>query len=364
MRYLSTFSGLGGFELAVHNRLKDAKCVGYSEIDKFAVQTYEKNFPSHKGKNFGDIERLVFDLDSKGNFVVNEARVKMLPDFDLLVGGSPCQDLSIAKAKRKGLDGLKSRLFFAYLEILRIKKPKYFILENVASMSKEAKEAITDAISKAYGRRIEPMTINSGLVSAQNRERVYWFPWEVEQPEDKGIVVKDLVSWSRSTRYKDENGKVWSSPGPGRTSYVEQRINTNGKANTLTTGQGCGSFSSKNYMLETTFKKEIKNDSTKPIRVGHIRKGGQGQRVYSIEGKSICLGATSGGQGRTSGLYHIEDTVRMLSTVECERLQGLPDDWTAGVSDAQRYKQLGNAVNVPTIEHILSGLENQLIMEI
>ena len=166
MKYLSTFTGIGGFEKAIHNIIPNAKCVGYSEYDKFANQTYEKNFPQHKGKNLGNIERLVFDIDSKGKLVVNEARVRLLPDFDLLIGGPPCQDLSIAKGNRQGLAGEKSRLFFAYLEILRIKKPKYFLMENV-KMKKEWENVISEYLG------VNPIELNSGLVSAQNRKRMY-----------------------------------------------------------------------------------------------------------------------------------------------------------------------------------------------
>lgn len=293
MKYLSTFTGVGGFELALETIMPDAECVGFSEIDKHAVNTYEKNFPGHKGKNFGDIERLVFDLDKKGNFVVNEARVKMLPDFDLLVGGSPCQDFSIAKANRAGLDGLKSRLFFAYLEIIRIKKPKYFLLENVASMSKENRKKISELLD------CECETINSDKFTPQKRIRNYWFNWEMPSlPEKDGPRMKGLIAWSRSTRYPKDAEK-----------YVEQRETKDGRANTLTTGPGCGSFSSKNYY-----------------------------ECYNQNGDYVK---------------------RILAPQECEELQGFPIDWTEGVSDTQRYRQMGNAVNVPTIEHILKGLKNE-----
>lgn len=286
MKYLSTFTGIGGFEIAIHKVFPKAKCVGYSEIDKFAIQTYEKNFPNHNGLNFGDIERLVFDLDKKGNFVVNETRVKMLPDFDLLVGGSPCQDLSIARAKRAGLDGMKSRLFFAYLEILRIKKPKYFILENVASMSKENKNKISELLG------VEAVTINADKFTPQKRVRNYWFNFDMPSlPEKDGPRKSFLVAWSRSTRYPK-----------GKDSYVDQRETRDGRANTLTTGKGCGSFSSKNY-VEINGEKEI------------------------------------------------------LLPQACEHLQGLPNKWTEGVSFSQRYKQIGNSVNPDTIEHILKGIK-------
>ena len=104
MKYLSLFSGIGGFEKAIQDALPNAECVGFSEVDKFAIQIYQRHFPSHL--NLGDITQI--DIES-------------LPDFDLLVGGSPCQDLSIAKRDRKGLDGSRSGLFYKYVEILQKK---------------------------------------------------------------------------------------------------------------------------------------------------------------------------------------------------------------------------------------------------
>lgn len=290
MKYFSIFSGLGGFEIAIHDTFKKAECVGFSEIDKFAIKTYVSNFPDHAELNYGDIERLVFDLVN-GKFVVNEKRVKSLPDFDLLIGGSPCQDLSIARAKRAGLEGQKSRLFYAYAEILRIKKPKYFILENVASMSKTNRDKITNHIKGDCGYDVEPMEINAALVSAQKRKRLYWFNWNIEQPEDRGVLFEGVVAWSRSTRYPKEEK-----------AYVEERSTKDGKVNTLTTGQGCGSFSSKNYLMENGHK-------------------------------------------------------RLLTIQECEKLQGLPIGWTRAVSKCQAYKQIGNGVQVDVIKHILKGMK-------
>jgi len=300
MKYFSTFTGIGGFELAIHDTLKDAKCVGYSEIDKFAIETYEKNFPSHKGKNFGDIERLVFDVDKKGNFTVNEARVKSLPNFDLLVGGSSCQDLSIAKGNRQGLAGTKSRVFFAYLEILRIKKPKYFILENVASMSKENKNKITELIG------VDPELISSDKFTPQKRRRLYWFNWDLsELPKEDGPRWPGLVAWSSSNDYNKD----------GTHDKKRERETRDGRANTLTTGRGCGSYSSKNFV--------------------------------------DVFNAPFG-----------ENEKRILNPIECEQLQGFPINWTIGVSDTQRYKQLGNAVNVPTIKHIFKRFNNQIKMDL
>jgi len=284
MKYLSTFTGLGGFELAIHAETLNAECVGFFEYDKFAEETYLKNYPGHVGMNFGDIGRFCFDV-VKGKLVANEARIKLLPDFDLLVGGPPCQDLSIARGNRKGLEGEKSIMFFAFEAILRIKKPKWFLMENVSSMSNENR----DIISKYLG--VEPVAINSDKFTPQKRIRNYWFNWGMpELPKIDGPRWPELVAWSRSTRYHK-----------GAKSYVDERETLDGRANTLTTGPGCSSFSSKNFMR--------------------------------IDGQD-----------------------RVLTPEICEQLQGLPPNWTYGVSDSQRYKQIGNAVNVPTVMHILGGI--------
>lgn len=294
MKYLSTFTGIGGFEIAIHKIFPKAQCIGFAEIDPYAIKTYLKNYPEHAHLNIGNLEALVFDYDPiKKTYKVNEDRVKKLPNFDLLIGGSPCQDLSIAKKNREHLAGSKSKLFFAFLEILRIKKPKYFILENVASMSVQSKNQITQELINA-GYDTTPIMINSALVSAQKRKRLYWTNWHIEQPSDMNVTMNNLIAWSKSTRYPKD--------GP---SYVEDRETNNGKANTLTTGSGCGAFSSKNYIVENGVK-------------------------------------------------------RLLTPNECETLQTFPQNWTEGVSSNQRYRQLGNAVNVKTIEHILLELKKTL----
>lgn len=209
-----------------------------------------------------------------------------MPDFNLLVGGSPCNDLSIAKGKRKGLKGDKSGLFWAYVDILKTKKPRRFLLENVASMSKQDRDLISETLG------VEPLEINSDRFTPQKRRRLYWFNWDLtEEMPEKGDRWPELVAWSRSTRYPKD-----------KPSYVEDRRTQDGRANTLTTGVGCGSFSSKNYR--------------------------------EIDGEEFIL--------------HPED---------CELLQGFPEGWTELVSNSQRYKQMGNAVTVPVIEYILRGLK-------
>lgn len=278
--YADLFTGIGGFTQAIHQAHPQAVCSYWSEIDKFSIQTFTKNFPHLKNRNLGSIETMIFNDD----FEVNKFRVSLLPDADLVMGGSPCNDLSIQTAKRSGLEGSKSRLFYAFAAIVEIKKPKFFLLENVASMPRDARDKISEIL------KVEPVEICSSMFTAQKRRRLYWFNWDLDRSRfwDRGVRWKNLVAWSKSTRYPE-----------GAESYVEERETRNGLANTLTTGTGCGSFSSKTFIEENGEK-------------------------------------------------------RSLTVNECEMLQGFPKDWTAGVSDSQRFKQLGNAITVPVVKEILS----------
>ena len=276
MKILSLFTGIGGFELALQNTFEKVECVAWSEIDVHAIKVFEKNFPHEKGKNLGDIN----------HFRAFPHCIKLIPNFDLLVGGSPCNDLSIAKGKRKGLKGDKSGLFWTYIEILKTKKPKYFLLENVASMSKVDRDIISDTLG------VEPVEICSDRFTPQKRRRLYWFNWDIsEAMPEIGERWPELVAWSSSFRYPKD-----------KPSYKESRKTKDGRANTLTTGTGCGSYSSKNFRM--------------------------------IDGEEIPL--------------HPDD---------CESLQGFPEGWTESVSDSQRFKQIGNAVTIPVIEYILRGLK-------
>ena len=354
MKILSLFDGISCARVALERAGIPVEVYYASEIDKYAIQISQKNYPEII--QLGDIKTLT--NDSKYLF----------GGLDILIGGSPCQDLSIAKKNRKGLDGERSGLFWEYVRILKEVKPKYFILENVNSMPKEAKAIITEALG------VEPIMINAALVSAQQRKRLFWtnIPG-VTQPEDKGILLKDIL----------EKGEV------PFTKYGIEKM----KSNTLRKGGRSSGIDDKH------------NWDT--IRVGQFGKGGQGDRVYSPEGKSVNLSAHGGGRGAKTGLYlivpeatkkgyavaHDGDSVdlsfpnsktrrgrvgkksknlmtsnnigvftngviRKLTTVECERLQSLPDGYTEGVSENQRYTCLGNAFNVDVIAHILSFIPN------
>lgn len=343
MKILSLFDGISIAQQALKNCWIEVEKYYASEIDKYAIQITQKNFPD-------TIEvGSVVGLDS-GQF----------QDIDLLIGGSPCQDLSIAKKNREGLSGQRSGLFYEYVRILNEVRPKYFVLENVNSMPKEAKEQISEILG------VQPIMINAALVSAQNRKRLFWVgrlvgdkyeQVKIEQPEDKGILLRDVL----------ENG-------------VGDK---------------------KSYCVPSTYYKEnIKSLQQRKktgltVRIGQIGKGGQGDRIYSPDGKSVNLSANGGGRGAKTGLYAIpvalrnrgegkqpeyngtdkansmttvqtdstvveNQIIRKLTPIECERLQSLPDNYTDGISNTQRYKACGNGFNCAVIEHIIKSIWNHL----
>jgi DNA-cytosine methyltransferase len=323
IKLLSLFDGISGARQALKELNIDCEYYA-SEIDKYAIQIAKVNHPDII--QLGDVREL-----DNWNLVLNDlagitnGRKNHL---DLLIGGSPCQDLSIAKKNRKGLQGDRSSLFYEYLRILNEVKPKYFILENVASMSKESKEIITKELFN-----IDPVMINSGLLTAQNRKRLYWVgklvngeykKVKVEQPEDQKIYLKDIIEEGVVDRLKSYCLDANYYKGGNLKSYFEK---------------------SRRQLV-----------FNKPVRIGYFNKGGQGDRVYSIDGKSICLSANGGGRGAKTGLYKIGDIARMLTPTECCRLQGFPDDYVSMVSNTQGYKGLGNSFTVPVIKHLIQSI--------
>jgi len=282
-----------------------------SEIDKYAIQITQKNFPNTI--QLGDV-RNWRDWD--------------LPQIDLLLGGSPCQGFSQA-GQGLNFDDPRSALFFEFVEILQTLKPKYFLLENV-KMKKEWQDIITEYLG------VEPIEINSALVSAQNRRRLYWtnIP-DVTQPEDKGIVLKDILHENPEDYVKISRTGVYKKHQD--------------KASCLTGGmRGDGNHSYMDLI------------GVKPLEIGHatdLEGHDFLKRIYSKYGKAPTLTAMSGGnQHRKVALD--DYFYRRLTPIECERLQTIPDNYTKGVSNTQRYKALGNGWTVDVIVHILKGVIN------
>jgi len=318
MRILSLFDGISCARVALERAGVSITDYYASEVDKYAIQITQKNYSDTK--QVGDITLL------KG---------RDFADIDLIIGGSPCQDLSIAKKDRQGLKGQRSGLFYEYVRILNEVKPKYFILENVNSMPKEAKEQISEILG------VEPVMINAALVSAQNRKRLFWVgklinakyqQVEILQPTDRGILLKDILQ---------------------PPAEVDERMVVKGKSFSLTASyNGAVAWNSIAKKQRTMVK--IPAETKK---IGNIYpSGGQSGNVYYTNGKSSTLMALGGGAGAKTELYLQDKQIRKLTPIECERLQGLPDDYTSDISNTQRYKALGNAFNVDVVAHIISNL--------
>lgn len=296
IKYFSAFSGIGGFELGIGNK---GTCVGCSEIDEYALKIYKKHFPEHK--NFGDI-----------------TKINKIPKHDLFVGGFPCQPYSSA-GQRKGFDDPRAKAFLTMLRLIKKYRPKHIILENVASMGKEMQNEITAKISNAINRNIMVTRIDSALVSAQTRKRIFWTTFPVEQPVDKKIFLKDIIEHGAVDRMKSYAIDCNYYKGSNLTQYIERA------------------------RRQLVF---IRKANARILR--NLREEGQ---------KGWCLSATAWKGMQANGMTSISDKgfIRKLTPLECERLQTFPDNWTEGISNTRRYKALGNAVTVNAIKHIMSN---------
>jgi DNA (cytosine-5)-methyltransferase 3A len=303
MRVLSLFDGISCARQALIEAGVQADAYYASEVDPKAIQIAMKNHPDTI--QLGDVRTLEDPPTA----------------IDLLIGGSPCIDLSIAKANRQGLEGIHSSLFWEYIRIFRIVKPRWFILENVASMPKKDRDIITQEMG------VEPVLFDASLVSAQSRKRLFWTNIRFQLPADQGILLRNILQPDAE---------------------VDESMTINGKSFCLTASYH------KVGESQAEYEHNKKKSQRTMVKLGHISNtDGQANRVYSPEGKSATLSANSGGGGAKTGLYQIQSRIRKLTPIECERLQGLPDDYTAGVPKTHRYKCLGNGFCVPVITHIL-----------
>lgn len=429
MKVLSLFDGMSCGQIAL-NRLGIKVDTYYaSEIDKYAMEITQKNFP--ETIQIGD---------------VCAVRGEDYQDIDLILAGSPCQGFSFA-GKQLAFDDPRSALFFEFIRLLKEIKPKYFLLENV-KMKKEYLQIISEQVSACYPEipfGIEPIFINSSLVSAQSRQRYYWtnIP-NITQPEERGIVLRDILEedpgenpvkdTARNQRhYKNLDEKslcmtatMYKGAGNNGMTLVPQHIGTatdlnghdilkrvyspDGKSPTVNTCQGgnrepkvvAGAWrgrsldeSGKNVkwketkpkqMLETrkdeksnavsTFTKdnvvvhsyrEVRTEDAKKARRENRKKTGKDHTPFRSkelqpreDGK---VGTVTPGLNNDHRISLTRDDTqevywRKLTPLECERLQTVPDHFTEGVSNTQRYKMLGNGWTVEVICHILKNMES------
>lgn len=423
MKVLSLFDGMSCGQLAL-NRLGIKVDKYYaSEIDKYAIQVTQANFP--ETIQVGDVCNL---------------KAEDYQDVDLILAGSPCQGFSFA-GKQLAFDDPRSALFFEFIRLLKEIKPKYFLLENV-KMKKEFLEVITDQVSACYpefqgkdlfGGKIEPILINSALVSAQSRQRYYWtnIP-NVEQPEDLGIVLRDILeddgqadlvgnggreafkeNIQKGTALLARDWKGWNTYGMTGVQTTPKQVgiasdinghdilkrvySPDGKSpalNTMGGGNREPKVVSGGALRARSKDKDGKNigwKETKPKQMLELRKDEKANAVSTVSKDSIVVSEktnqinpskkASGRQpyiqdrvfhkdgkshaltesfaDRTNVGEHNELTWRKLTPLECERLQTVPDNYTNHVSKTQRYKMLGNGWTVSVISHILSNMESQ-----
>ena len=464
MNVLSLFDGMSCGQIALDQLGIKVDKYYASEIDKYAIAVAKKNYPNTI--HVGDITQL--DPNDFKN-------------IDLILAGSPCQGFSFA-GKQLAFDDPRSALFFEFIRLLKAIKPKYFLLENVR-MKQQYLDVITQQVSECYPEhqgndlfdsKIEPILINSALLSAQSRQRLYWtnIP-NVKQPEDLGIVLKDILEdevnsefyhGKKSIAYMERGNDKWQQAGKRRADRYEQNADKE-KSFTITENWHKGvpynyfketkpiqvnpskkASGRQPYIQDRVFHEDGKSHSltasfadrtnvaTKPKQVGvasDINGHDILKRVYSPEGKSPTLNTMGGGNrepkivsgalrarsknqdgknvswketkpkqmlelrkdeksnsitsvskdsvvvskireksktvrsgGRASYDRHEWDSVdelhwRKLTPLECERLQTVPDNYTASVSNTQRYKMLGNGWTVNVIAHILTNMETK-----
>ena len=374
MKVLSLFDGMACGMIAMQLAVVDVESYDAYEIDKYAIKTAQHNFPMIK--EHGD----VFDSD-----------FTQYDGVDFLIGGSPCTYWSIAQTKNRETvaSGMGWELFSQYVRALHEAKPKYFIYENNKSMSK----AIRASIDETFG--FEAVPINSELVSAQNRQRLYWVgkqnpdgtysKVDVEQPEDRGILLRDIlengVAWQEKSynlttrccgaipedtlkRYRHtmvaEPVNITQSPGCAEVLNVNPCghgmngavIHCDGKCRTLTTNKGEGPKIIEPVCLRIEFE-----DDDKPIKA--VGKDGKEITIYEVCDGKITIKGKQYPIKLKDGYY----IIRKLTVSECKRLQTVPEWYEFLVSNSQAYKMLGNGWTCEVIAHILKSLRSGAKMD-
>ncbi len=323
MKYFSMFSGIGGFEYGLQQSQHDFECIGYSEIDKYARSIYERHYPNHI--NYGDATR----IDTKD-----------LQDFEFLVGGFPCQAFSIA-GKRKGFNEARGTLFFEIARILRDKQPRYFLLENVKGLLSHEGGATLETIFRVcdeLGYDVSWKIYNSRNYGVpQHRERIFIKGYNRKKCGQEvlsqfGTITETIVR---------EGGELIQINNYKETTQSNRVYDSNGLSITLNASGNNGIYMiDDNKGVTTTTTNDFFAVTTRCRQMPLSKK----QDNYVFEGKSV----------------------RRLTPIECERLQGFPDNWTKYgkdnelISDTQRYKCCGNAVTT----NVITAIVNEMFEEV
>lgn len=360
LKILSLFDGMSCGQIALQRAGFEVEEYYASEIDKYAIQVTQRNFPNTI--QLGDVTK-VDSLD--------------VSEIDLLIGGSPCQGFSFA-GKQLNFEDPRSKLFFEFVRLLKELKPKYFLLENV-KMKKESEAVITELLG------VEPIEINSALVSAQNRKRLYWTNIEgVGQPEDKGIFLKDILETEGEGIIKNRGSY---EPRPEKSMCLDANYHkgadNHGQRTLIAAGRMVGRKLDERGVradgrqdLKAEQRLEINENPQKTNCLTTVQKDNlvvsaaalarAERKNYSKPkinpDKTGTLNAkNNSGQASldsgTTWVTHPKGFYRRLTPLECERLQTVPEGYTEGVSNTQRYRVLGNGWTVDVVAHILKNME-------
>lgn len=325
-------------------------CVGYSEIDKYACQIYQAHFPEHK--NYGDITKI---------------NASDLPDFDVFVGGFPCQSFSIA-GKRQGFEDTRGTLFFDICRIVKKKRPKYLLLENVKGLlshdnGRTFKTIITSLTELGYC--VEWQVLNSKNFGVpQNRERVFIVGYLGKPPCGKVFPLRkndglhNRAHESKRGRTQAQIGTTLKAAGNIKaddTFVVETPVAPTIRATEYKHGDN------QTLVVEDFFPGRIRTFKESPT----LRSGRAGLKIIEPPHKhgeirvyknQVPTMQARWGTGGNNVPYVANAKIRRLTPLECERLQGFPDGWTAEASDSHRYKTLGNAVTVNVIKTVFKKM--------
>lgn len=347
MILLSLFNGIGVGTQALKNIGVKIEKAYISEIDKFANQTNMKNHP--ESIQLGDITKWrEWDID--------------WANVDLVTAGFPCQAWSVA-GQQMGDRDERGALFWTTLDVianvLKHNPSAKFLMENVR-MKKEFEEYITHHTEQALGY-VEKTLINSALVTAQNRNRYYWTNFKVSQPEDRKIFLKDIIEDIPGDRPCDpisddlSAGHVANATDIKGMESLKRVYGVDGKAPTLTTMQGG------HRQPKVICREELKNESAMGgVKSYTLTASYSGAVAWnSCQRKQRTMIPVSESDKKDPNVYN-GVLYRKLTPLECERLQGYPDQYTEGVSNTQRYKQIGNGWTLPVIEHIFRDMMKEI----
>jgi DNA (cytosine-5)-methyltransferase 1 len=318
LKFIDLFAGIGGFRFALESF--NCKCVFSSEWDKNSQKTYCDNFGEQP---YGDITKI---------------EEKDIPEHDIIAGGFPCQAFSIS-GKMQGFEDIRGTLFFDIVRIANFHKPKVLLLENVKNLAKHDNgstlKTILETLDKIGYNVFYQILVASNFGLPQSRERIYFVCFRKDLgisnfqfPSPSGINVNlfDIL---------EEDSVVNPS------CYIERSdINIYGSK-----------------LLAGNLFPDLLN---RPIQIGKMNKGGQGERIYSPVGHAITLSAYGGGPGGKTGAYLINNRVRKLTPRECARVQGFPEKFILNPSKSISYTQFGNSVPINVLQHILIYINKAL----